>query len=130
MNPLKLELKLYLEAEDISQSRIMSCRSFMSQQIKSSVNPYIRKLNMEDECDMDDFIVRLYFDEAIEEEECTSEESAKGFIDDVVDLLSEIAHMQSFLEMEGNFMVEYQDLKKSYKFHSESGDSYCDFDEM
>lgn len=130
MNPLKLELKLYLEAEDISQSRIMSCRSFMKQQIQSSVNHYIRQLEMEDECDMDDFIVRLYFDETIEEDDCTSEESAKGFVDDVVDLLSETAHMQSFLEMEGSFRVEYQDLKKSYKFHSESGDSYCDFEEM
>ena len=52
---------------------------------------------------MDDFIVRLYADEEITEDVCDSENDAKAFVDDMVDLLFDIAHMHSFLTWKAVF---------------------------
>ncbi len=129
MESLKISYKIYLEAEDVSQSRIQSCTSFVDDIVKNHTNPYISRAEITNENDMDDFVVRLYADEDITEDACESESDAKAFIDDMVDLLFDIAHMHSFLDMEGSFSMELDGEKKAYTFRSESGDSLCDFEE-
>ena len=103
MAALKISYKIYLEAEDVSQSRIQSCTSFVDEIVKNHANPYIARAEVTNENDMDDFIVRLYADEGITEDVCDSENDAKAFVDDMVDLLFDIAHMHSFLDMEAVF---------------------------
>ena len=65
MAALKISYKIYLEAEDVSQSRIQSCTSFVDEIVKNHANPYIARAEVTNENDMDDFIVRLYADEEI-----------------------------------------------------------------
>ena len=129
MAALKFSYKIYLESEDVSQSRIQSCTSFVNDIITNHKNPYLGRAQITNENDLDDFVLRLYADEEIEEDECSSENDAKAFIDDMVDLLFDIAHMHSFLDMEGSFSVELNGERKAYVFRSESGDSLCDFEE-
>lgn len=129
MAALKISYKIYLESEDVSQSRIQSCTSFVNDIITNHKNPYLGRAQITNENDLDDFVLRLYADEEIEEDECSSENDAKAFIDDMVDLLFDIAHMHSFLDMEGSFSVELNGERKAYVFLSESGDSLCDFEE-
>lgn len=129
MAALKISYKIYLESEDVSQSRIQSCTSFVNDIITNHKNPYLGRTQITNENDLDDFVLRLYADEEIEEDECSSENDAKAFIDDMVDLLFDIAHMHSFLDMEGSFSVELNGERKTYVFRSESGDSLCDFEE-
>ncbi len=128
MAALKISYKIYLESEDVSQSRIQSCTSFVNDIITNHKNPYLGRAQITNENDLDDFVLRLYADEEIEEDECSSENDAKAFIDDMVDLLFDIAHMHSFLDMEGSFSVELNGERKAYVFRSESGDSLCDFE--
>lgn len=130
MSSVKINYKIYLEAEDISQSRIQSCTSFVNEIIKNHANRYLNRAKITDECDMEDFVLRLYAEEEITEAVCSSEEDAKAFVDDTVDLLFDIAHMHSFLDMEGSFSVELNGENRAYTFHSESGDSLCDFEEQ
>lgn len=126
---LKISYKIFLEAEDISQSRIASSTSFVKNAVKNHKNPYINCAQFDDESDMDDFVLRLYADETIEEEDCTNRDAAEGFIDNFVELLDEIAHLHSFLDMEGSFSIEYEVEALSYTFASESGAAVCDFEE-
>lgn len=128
-NSLKINYKIYLEAEDISQSRIQSCTSFVKEIVKNHENTYLNRAEFDDESDLDDFTLRLFAEEKFEEAVCSNEIQAKAFVDDIVDLLFEIAHMHSFLDMDGSFSIELGEEKKVYKFHSESGDSLCDFEE-
>ena len=80
MAALKISYKIYLEAEDVSQSRIQSCTSFVDEIVKNHANPYIARAEVTNENDMDDFIVRLYADEEITEDVCDSENDAKAFL--------------------------------------------------
>lgn len=130
MSSLKISYKIYLEAEDISQSRIQSCTSFVNEIIKKHTNSYLNRAKITDECDMEDFVLRLYAEEEINEAVCSSEEDAKAFVDDTVDMLFDIAHMHSFLDMEGSFSIELGSENRAYTFRSESGDSLCDFEEQ
>ena len=101
----------------------------MDEIVKNHANPYIARAEVTNENDMDDFIVRLYADEEITEDVCDSENDARAFVDDMVDLLFDIAHMHSFLDMEGSFSMELDGERRAYTFRSESGDSLCDFEE-
>ena len=67
-NKLKIQYKLYLEAEDVSQSRILSCASYLENALQHHTNPYISCAEIDNESDLDEFEVRLYVDEVIEEE--------------------------------------------------------------
>ena len=40
---MKMEYKIFLEAEDVSQSRILSCASYMKRVLESCNNPYISR---------------------------------------------------------------------------------------
>ena len=52
---MKMEYKIFLEAEDVSQSRILSCASYMKRVLESCNNPYISRAELDDESDLDDF---------------------------------------------------------------------------
>ena len=65
-NSLKISYKIYLEAEDISQSRISSTASYVSNLFKNCTNSYLQKAEVDNESDMDDFTLRLYIDEKVE----------------------------------------------------------------
>jgi hypothetical protein len=128
-DPLKLSYKIFLEAEDVSQSRILSCTSYLNKVVDTHRNPYIRRAVIDNENDMDEFVLRLYIDETVEEETCTGREDAEGFVDELAALLNDLAHAQSFLEMEGSFAIDYEGEHLSFSFTSEAGASACDFKE-
>lgn len=126
-NQLKVSCKIYLEAEDISQSRILSTAAYVRNLLVNSSNPYINRMQIDNESDMDDFILRLYIEEEFEEEECADMEKAKMLAPELAELLSEIAQAQSYLDMEGSFAVSYGEKTEDFQFTSEGGNAYCDF---
>lgn len=126
---LKITYKIFLEAEDVSQSRIASCTAFVKKAFKNHKNPYINRAEFDDESDMEEFALRLYADETIKEEECANREAAEGFVDNFAELLDEIAHLHSFLDMEGAFAITYEGEALSYTFSSERGYGTCSFQE-
>lgn len=131
MSKLNIEYKIYLEAEDVSQSRIASCASFVKNLLENNcTSVYFKGVELDNESDMDDFTLRLYIDHKVEENECTSSDDAKNFCQDMAEVLDHIAMAHSFLDMEGSFSIDYEGNKESYRFTSESGQGYCDFEEL
>ena len=126
---MKFNCKIYLEAEDVAQSRILSTTSYVKNLIANCNNSYISRLQIDDENDLDDFIIRLYAEAEIIEDTVTDEKAAEMLAPHLAELLTEIAQAQSYLDMEGSFQVEYKELKEAYTFKSEQGDSFCDFAE-
>ena len=122
-NALKIEYKLYLEAEDVSQSRILSSASYLENVLHNHANPYIKCAQIDNESDLDEFELRLYVDEMIEETDCTNVDAAEAFLDEFADVLSEIAHIHSFMDMEGSFSVSFEGEHIAYDFRSEPGRS-------
>ena len=57
-NALKIKYKLYLEAEDVSQSRILSSASYLENVLHNHANPYIKCAQIDNESDLDEFVVR------------------------------------------------------------------------
>ena len=55
-NALKIEYKLYLEAEDVSQSRILSSASYLENVLHNHANPYINCAQIDNESDLDSFM--------------------------------------------------------------------------
>lgn len=129
-DPMKINYKIFLEAEDVSQSRIMSCASYVKNILANHRNPYISRAVVDDESDMDDFVIRLFVEETIEEENCMSQEMAEAFIDDMAELVTEMAQAHSFLDMEGSFFIAYEGETLAYAYTSMSGDDGCDFQLM
>lgn len=129
-DPLKLNYKLFLEAEDVSQSRILSCTAYLNEVLQNHRNPYIRRAVIDNENDMEEFILRLYVDEQVQEECCESREDAEGFIDEMAALLNDLAHAHSFLELEGSFSIAYEGEHLNFSFSSETGSPLCDFKEI
>jgi len=127
---LKLSYKIYLEAEDIKQSRIGACASFLRNLFDNCGNTYFKNVEIDNESDMDDFSLRLYVDHTVEEEVCSNEEDAKGFILDFAEFVDKIAAAQSYMDLEGSFTYEYDGEKNAYRFISESGKDFCDFEEQ
>lgn len=125
--PMKLTYKIYLEAEDVSQSRILSTTSYFKNLFVNCTNHYLQAANVDDECDMDDFTLRLYVEETIEEENCSHPEDAKAFLADMAEFLDAIAMAQSYLDMEGSFSISYEGVEEDYTFASEAGKDFCDF---
>ena len=120
-NALKIEYKLYLEAEDVSQS------SYLENVLHNHANPYINCAQIDNESDLDEFELRLYVDETIEETDCANADAAEAFLDEFADVLSGIAHIHSFMDMEGSFSVSFEGEHIAYDFRSEPGDGMCDF---
>lgn len=126
-DPMKINYKIFLEAEDVSQSRILSCASYLKNVLANNQNPYISRAVVDDESDMDDFVLRLFVEETIEEETCANGAMAEAFIDDMAELVTEMAQVQSFLDMEGSFSIAYAGESLAYAYTSVSGDDGCDF---
>lgn len=124
---LQISYKIFLEAEDISQTRILSCTSYVKNMLKNHRNPYISRAVLDDENDLDDFVIRLFVEETIEEEACSEEAMAEAFVDDMVELVSELARMHSFLDMEGSFSIVHGEESLAYTYTSVGGDAGCDF---
>ena len=78
-NALKIKYKLYLEAEDVSQSRILSSASYLENVLHNHANPYIKCAQIDNESDLDEFELRLYVDESIAETDCTNADAAEAF---------------------------------------------------
>ena len=124
---MKLNYKIFLEAEDVSQSRILSCASYVKNILANHKNPYISRAVLDDESDMDDFVLRLFVQETVEETVCANPDMAEAFVDDMAELVTEIAQAHSFLDMEGSFSISYEGESLSYAYTSASGDDGCDF---
>lgn len=128
-NSLKIYYKMYLEAEDVSQSRILSSESYVRNVLANHTNPYIRQAKLDNESDMDEFALRLYVDEVIEEAECSDPDQAEAFLDEFAELMSNMAHLHSFMDMEGSFAISFEGEKIAYTFQSEPGNGLCNFEE-
>ena len=126
-NELVLTYKLYLEAEDINQSRIISTTSFVKNLFANCGNTYLKQVKVEDESDLEDYALRLYVEHEVKEVDCTAPEDASSFILDMAEFLDKISQAHSYLEMEGSFSIDYQGRKDAYSFSSESGQDFCDF---
>lgn len=124
---MKINYKIFLEAEDVSQSRILSCASYLKNVLARCSNSYISRAVLDDESDLEDFALRLFVEEEIEEAECKNPKMAENFIDDMAELVTELAQAHSFLDMEGSFSIHYRGEALSYAFTSTSGDDGCDF---
>ena len=112
---MKMEYKIFLEAEDVSQSRILSCASYMKHVLESCNNLYISRAELDDESD---------------EKECTNPAMAESFIEDMAELVTGIAEAHSFLDLEGSFSVTWKGTTSAYAFVSPGGDDGCDFQEL
>lgn len=127
MESLKINFKIYLEADDVSQSRIKSSTSMARELVKNSSNSYIRMAEFDDESDMNDFTIRFYVEGQVQEADCTNQDDAEAFLDQMAEIVDQIAHVNSFLDMEGSFSIEYLGEKIAYDFTSESGAGLCEF---
>ena len=127
---LVIDYKLFFEADDIAQTRILSSESYIKKSLASHKNPYIANAKADSETDLDEFLLRLYYAEHIEEEDCQNVDAAEGFLDELAELLTEIARMQSYLDMEGNFSISFEGETIAYHFVSEAGSTHCSFEEM
>ena len=119
---LVIDYKLFFEADDIGQTRILSSESYITKSLSAHKNPYIKRAKADRESDLDEFILRLYYDEHIEEE-CQDVDAAEGFLDELAELLTEIGRMQSYLDMEGSFSISFAGEEIAYSFQSEAGES-------
>lgn len=126
-NKLKITYKIFLEAEDIKETRILSTKAFVTNFFKNCQNIYLNQSILDDESDLEEYILRLYVDNEIEEEVCGCTKDAENFIADIAEFLDLLAQAQSFLDMEGDFTIEYQGNRETYQFKSEEGLNYCDF---
>ena len=83
---------------------------------------------MDNESDMDDFTLRLYIDEKVEEEACSSPECAEGFLENIAEFLDAIAAAHSYLDMEGSFSISYHGVEDAFRFCSEAGSDLCNIE--
>ena len=59
MAQLEISYKIYLEADDISQSRIHSSIAFVKNRMESCRSVYFKNAAYDDESDMDAFMLRF-----------------------------------------------------------------------
>lgn len=123
---LVIDYKLFFEADDVAQTRILSSESYIKKSLSAHRNPYIACAKGDSETDLDEFLLRLYYNEHIEEE-CRDADAAEGFLDELAELLAEIARMQSYLDMEGSFSISFEGEEIAYRFVSEAGDTNVSF---
>ena len=109
---MKINYKIYMEAEDVSQSRILSTASYVSNLFLNCTNRYFQSAKLDNESDLEEFALRLYVEEDIAEESCSSPEDAKAFLMDMAEFLDAVAMAQSYLDMEGSFSISYQSVEE------------------
>lgn len=130
MSENKISYKIFVEGEDIKQSRIISCVTFLENLFGACKNSYLKNVEIDNESDLDDFTLRLFVDHTVEEDTCSNAQDAQDFIMDMAEFVDAIAQEQSVMDIEGSFEQEYNGEKHSYKFISEAGQDYCDFEEL
>lgn len=128
-NQVTICYKIYLEAEDVAQSRILSSASYLKNVLCRHKNPYINRAEIDNESDLDDFVLRLYAEESIDEE-CENADAAEAFLDEFAEILSELAHAHSFMDMEGSFSISFEGEQIAYRFCSKPGQGTCTFTEV
>ncbi len=126
-NKLVLDYKISLAAEDIKQSRIVSTISFVKNLFKNCSNKYFRNAEMDDKSDMEEYTLRFYIENKVEELECSEPEDAEIFIMNMAEYLERIVQVHSYLDMEGCFCVEYRGKREAFEFESVSGQGFCRF---
>ncbi len=124
-NFLKIIYKVYLEADDISASRIQSSIHFVETMLEDAGNVYFKGAAIDNESSIEEFTLRYYIENEIHEDSCTSAEDAESFAFDMAEFLDAIAAAHSYMDLEGSLIWEYQGEKKEYRFQSESGMDYC-----
>ena len=70
---------------------------------------------------MDDFTLRLYIDEKVEEEACSSPECAEGFLENIAEFLDadcKKRNKHSYLDMEGSFSISYHGVEDTFRSSS------------
>ena len=87
MEQLKISYKIYMEAEDIGQSRIHTSIAFVKNQFARSRSVYLQSAAFDDESDLDAFTLRFYVENEVCEEDCTSLEDAQSFVLDLAQVL-------------------------------------------
>lgn len=130
MGQLNIKYNIYLEADDVAQSRILSSIAFVKNLMANCSSSYFKNAAVDDESDLDEFVLRFYIENEIHEAECAAAEQARAFVPDMAEFLDTIAAANSFMDMEGSFFWEYEGEKKAYQFRSEGGTDYCDFEEV
>ena len=130
MGQLNIKYSIYLEAEDIAWSRISSSITFVKNLLDRCSSVYFKNASFDDESDLDESVLRFYIENEFHEDQCSRQEDAKSFVPDMAEFLDAVAVANSFMDMEGSFSWEYDGEKKYYQFHSESGDDFCDFEEV
>lgn len=126
MEEFSLSYQICLEAEDVSVSRIQSSVAFIKNLLAGSGNYYLKNAKAEDESSLDEYVLRIYLQDKIQQTECIQQEDAKSFAFDLAQLLEDVAGAHSYLAIEGRLSWKYGADSKSYRFCSESGMDYCD----
>ena len=127
MEPFEMKVKIYMEAEDIGQSRIHTSIAFLKNCLENSRNSYLHGADYDDASDPDAFILRFYAEKEIREEDCASCQDAFDFVMDLAQILDSAAAAHSFLDLEGEFSWKFRGEDKQYTFRSERGSDVCDF---
>ena len=96
---LEIRYKIYMEAEDISQSRIHSSVAFLKNRLENSSNKYLKNASFDDESDLDAFMLRFYVENEIIETTCSSPEDAESFVIDLAEILDAAAAAHSFMDV-------------------------------
>lgn len=126
---LEIHYKLFLDAEDISQSRILSTAENVKGYFAEHENRYISRAVVENDSDMDEFVLQISAIGDIVEEKAESAAEAESFLDEFAELAATLAHVQSFFEMEGSFSIQFEGESIAYTFSSPAGSGNCDFEE-
>lgn len=129
MNQFAITYKIYLEAEDVSATRIKSSTAFVRSLFQNSQNVYLNQADMDDESELEELTLRFYIEKEIQEAKASSQESAEDFVLDLAQVLDTIAAAHSYMEMEGSFSWTYDGTQKKYSFRSESGQDDCEITE-
>lgn len=127
MNQIKFNCKIYLEAEDVAQTRILSTTSAVKAVFNNSKNPYISAMVVEADNNMEDFILRICISAEVEEV-CKDEANAQMLAPHLAELLLDLVQAHSYLEIKGDISVACGELEEAYRITSEGGDSFCDFE--
>ena len=112
-----------MEAEDVSQSRILSTTSYVKNRLQQAAAECIRQLQTEDTSDLEEFAVRIYLGDTVT---CEMEaEDAEMIAPEFAEVLMDIAEFHSYLELEGTLSVTCAGETESYRIYSVGGDGYC-----
>ena len=127
---VKIKYQISLEAEDITQTRIISTTSFVKNLLKNCQSTYIQTASVDDESDLEEFVIRLYVEADIHEDKCSNAEDAIFFIADMHEVLNRLASAHNYLTMDGSFSIQYGDIDRSFQVSKVSGLYECEITEQ